>query len=662
MWQLGAKLDSLWLEQPALAVELRFDTARLHFRADGCEHDVRLRLGPPLVHDGKATLHVAEHDLDLTVSFSPNGRVHSVLANHSNHDLNVERVALEMRVARLGHASGRLSFFRNGYQSWTETRSFQPAERQMVPILPAMTVQQDNPRNLPTGRRGEFTSDMFAVMGNLDEHVYLLLGQTGGFRQFVYLRAALSGSPDASARLEVTHDLGGQLLPSGGRVALDEWVLIADAHANRVQDRYFDETRVERSVLDELPTGWCSWYYYYGKVAESDLDENLAAARGRHVDWRFFVLDDGYETAVGDWLTTNDRFAHDLSPVAKRIRDSGMLPGVWLAPFVARRNSQLFRQHPEWFLKDRAGKPALAGWNPGWGIEGRFYGLDTTHPGFQTQLRQWIGTLVHTYGYRYLKLDFLYGACLDAAAHDPTLCAAERLSLGYRIIREAAGDDVFVLGCGSPLTPARGFADAMRIGPDVAPYWFAKYRYHLTRDPHALCCKFAIRNMLNRAPMHRRLWVNDPDCLLVRDSETRLTPDERLSLANAIIITGGMYIISDRLAKLPEAIWVRMAEAERLVRECDHGRTWALDYMEREIPELVFNSRGYLAVFNFQDHAVHKSARLLPYLQGVLDASASFTDVWRGEPVSAREGTLELGLLAPHASRLLKLNTTQPRA
>jgi alpha-galactosidase len=432
-------------------------------------------------------------------------------------------------------------------------------------------------------------------------------------------------------------------------------VLTADAHANRVQDAYWDLVQVESARAHELPTGWCSWYYYYSKVSAQDLTENLAALQAHPVDWRWFVLDDGYQTAVGDWLSINDKFPQGLRAVAEGIRGAGLTPGLWLAPFIARGNSRLYREHPEWVLRDGRGKPILAGWNPGWGLEGRFYGLDTTHAGFQEYLRQVISTVVHSWGFPYLKLDFTYAACLPGLAHDRTLSAAERLALGYRLVREAAGPGTFILGCGSPFGPARGLVDAMRIGPDVAPYWFDTLRTVVTGDRHAVCTQFAIRSTLNRSQMHRRWWVNDPDCLLLRDTDTRLTRDERYSLANAVIVTGGMYVLSDRLSRLSDETWQWMGEIERLVCDCDRGRAWPLDYMEREMPEAVYNSQGYLAVFNFQGRPARKQLDLRRYLAGVLPADARFTDVWSGEAFAAVDGVLDLGELRAHASRLLRV-------
>ena len=658
-WELELSQEGLTFSHPVLPIRLARSRGELSYRRGAREfrEQLDLRCVPVAGNEARyAWMARGAHlDLRLTLQTQNYLRLGGVLQNRSGQDVALGQLRWVVDDMRLGASAGRCSFFKNGYQSWTETRSFSAQEREMLPRLRVFSQQQDNVRNLSSGRPGEFASDMFSVLGNVEEGVFLLLGQVGDFRQLFNIRVWLADSQDQPKRLEVVYDFGGKVLSPAGAVELDPVVVLADSHANRIQDTYFDLVALPNVRSLPRPTGWCSWYYYYARVTAQDLDENLHALRAQQVDWRFFVLDDGYESAVGDWLSPNARFPGGLEQVAARIRASGLLPGIWIAPFVARSNSRLFREHPQWLLRDGQGRPALAGWNPIWGLEGRFYGLDTTHPDFQERLREWIQTIVHAWGYRYLKLDFTYGAALDGQAHDRSWSAAERLQLGYRLIREAAGPEVFILGCGSPLSPAVGWVDALRIGPDVAPYWFARYRYGLMRDPHALCTKFAIRNALNRCQMHRRLWVNDPDCLLLRDTETKLTQDERLSLVHAVVITGGMYVLSDRLARLAGPTWKWMEEIEALVQANDGGRPWALDYMEREIPEAVYNSAGYLAVFNFADGTVAKRVPLDKYLHGIVDRSARWQDVWSGGHLASKDGLLDLGPLKPHASRLLRL-------
>ena len=125
-------------------------------------------------------------------------------------------------------------------------------------------------------------------------------------------------------------------------------------------------------------------------------------------------------------------------------------------------------------------------------------------------------------GVTYLKLDSTFSSTFRGAYADPTKTPAERVRMGYEAIRRGAGDDAYILGCGAPLASTVGLVDAMRIGSDVAPYW-------LPREPEpgteyqAPSVRNAYINTLSRTWQHRRLWQNDPDCLMLRHSQTDLT-------------------------------------------------------------------------------------------------------------------------------------------
>ncbi len=87
------------------------------------------------------------------------------------------------------------------------------------------------------------------------------------------------------------------------------------------------------------------------------------------------------------------------------------------------------------------------------------------------------------------------------------------------LIREAAGPDTYLLGCGAPLGPSLGIVDGMRIGTDTAPDWEPKYmgiELLFPNDPDIPSAKNALQNTISRSAMHNRWWHNDPDCLLLR--------------------------------------------------------------------------------------------------------------------------------------------------
>jgi 2,3-diketo-5-methylthio-1-phosphopentane phosphatase len=110
----------------------------------------------------------------------------------------------------------------------------------------------------------------------------------------------------------------------------------------------------------------------------------------------------------------------------------------------------------------------------------------------------------------------------------------------------------------------------MRIGPDVAPNWHPLEQIRISgieaTQPSAAN---AIRNVMSRAWMHRRLWLNDPDCLMVRSEGTDLAPQEVDTLAASIAATGGMIMFSDDIPSLSEQDLGRLRETIALGREVD---------------------------------------------------------------------------------------------
>ena len=122
------------------------------------------------------------------------------------------------------------------------------------------------------------------------------------------------------------------------------------------------------------------------------------------------------------------------------------------------------------------------------------------------------------------------------------------------------------------------------------------------------------RNVVNHAYLNGRLWINDPDTLIVRDDNTALTQSEVELWACAVSLAGGSLLLSDRMATLtPE----RLALARRALSETG---TWKnlrpTDRWERTPPtiwEAEKDDRPVRAVFDFGGthgvtHAVRHNA------------------------------------------------------
>jgi len=372
----------------------------------------------------------------------------------------------------------------------------------------------------------------------------LLAGSLRGDRFFFDITWTLDADETRITGLTLAFDLEGTVIGPGETIVLPPVLLVAGGDDWALMERYAEEAGLEMGarVPDHPPTGWCSWYYFYNRVSEADVVANLAEmVRERHPA-EVVQVDDGFQSATGDWLVPNAKFPSGMKALADKIRDSGYRPGLWLAPFVLHESSAALREHPAMALKSHGGETVFVStWL------GRCAVLDCTHPEAEAWLRNVIRTVVHEWGYSYLKLDALAFAAQPASAvryHNAGTTAPANLRRGLEIIREEAGDDTFLLGCTCHFAPAAGLVDGMRVGPDVKEVW---------ADGPNPSVKHAMRLSLLRNWMHMRWWANDPDCLIVRDTDTDLDEAETRFLATGIALTGGMVVASDDLPKLPES-------------------------------------------------------------------------------------------------------------
>jgi alpha-galactosidase len=60
---------------------------------------------------------------------------------------------------------------------------------------------------------------------------------------------------------------------------------------------------------------------------------------------------------TGDWIPDSVKFSRGLKPVFDSIRKRGMEPGLWISVGSASASSKVFKEHPEWAVRDEKGNP-----------------------------------------------------------------------------------------------------------------------------------------------------------------------------------------------------------------------------------------------------------------------------------------------------------------
>lgn len=620
--------------------------------------DVGIRAGL-VVHTDIRPLNDSDewHDGYLIQSSVSMGRGGTPVCLHHLRPLSTSQVSDGAGGAATRHV------FRNGWQSWSGSGSFKQTEIDRDPPLRFLRLLATNPENPSPGSGGQFTSEMFTVIRSENGRGAILAGFVDTAEHFSHVFTSFERG---RCRMDCQIELDDRTLEPGRSTRMPALLVIFGQNENELLEAYASMLghRMNARVPEKHYTGWCSWYYYYTRVSESDILANL-----EHMDAQrecfpvdVFQVDDGYQPAMGDWLETNPKFPNGMPYIAERIRERGLIPGIWTAPFLVSSASRVYREHPEWLLRDMNNRPLQACWNPNWNPRTQ-YALDPTHPGVQEHLRHVFQTITRVWGFEYVKIDFLYAAALRSRYHNPRFTRAGALRLGLEAIREGCGNDAFILACGCPLGPAIGLVDGMRIGADVAPYWSNWVSRRLGGGRHMVSSENAVRNTLTRAFMHRRLWLNDPDCVMLRNEGTKLTEEEIRTLASVVSVSGGMTLVSDDLSQLgPEraALFPKLVEIvkDQPAGPAAPGETpQAVDLMMNGFPE-IFLRRGlkniYLALVNPQAAPRSMALDLNRLSLGRDRLPAAVGEFWTGEQVPVRGSTLEV-TVPPHGCRLFVL-------
>lgn len=289
--------------------------------------------------------------------------------------------------------------------------------------------------------------------------------------------------------------------------------------------------------------GWSTWSGYYSDVTEQDVlqQARFIAREMKPYGMEWVQIDDGFQRAFGDW-EGNDKFPHGMKWLADQIRELGLKPGLWVAPYAISAGTDVAENHPAWLLHDAEGKVQKI-------VEAHQgqaqYILDVTHPEARKWLFELFSTLTTDWGYDFIKTDFVEWTLLSAQRyHDQSASKARAYRLGAQTMREAMGPHRHLLDCG-PGPEVVGLIDSMRIELDRPipenPLW-DQYAGHYNSTGPAVAKRYYF---------HNRTWINDADHLRL----AQLTIPQAQAAVTITALSGGNMIAGDRLDTLdPERL------------------------------------------------------------------------------------------------------------
>lgn len=433
----------------------------------------------------------------------------------------------------------------NGFQSWSQAREFTkndkiPAIRSSIAWYTQLNLQGDYDIFEHTGEKGLIHSSSYTHFRDV-HNVFSFFGSVSENLGYTYFKGDFNNNS-----LGIYKDVLGKKIDQGEEIELVR-VFIAqgfDAEAP-IWDSYAEFYEDKRAIKGNDDArrhvnGWTSWYNYYGDVSESIINENVDALQSHKYPINIFQIDDGFQTAIGDWLSINDKFPNGMKPVADKIKSAGFKAGLWLAPYAVGFTSRIVKEHPDWLITDpETKKPVVAG--PNWG---GFYALDMYNRGARDYLKEVFDVVLQDWGFDMLKLDFCF-----AAAMIPRMgkSRGEIMWEAMELIRELVGPEKLVLGCGVPLASAFRKVDYCRIGSDVAPWW-EDSKLKLLHVRERVSTANSLVSTLTRWTMSDRMFGNDPDVMILRNHKNKLSPDERYTLCVLNNILGALVFSSDNVS------------------------------------------------------------------------------------------------------------------
>lgn len=411
------------------------------------------------------------------------------------------------------------------------------------------------------------------------------------------------------------------------------------------------------TIFTEIPVGWNSWDYYFRTVSLDDVIENMEAIRKDPElsdTIKYIVTDDGWSHNWGEWQP-NYRFPGGLERLVREIESRGFIPGIWTAPLQIEALSYPAMRTPEILIKDQYGDPLPSD-------AGGHFLVDPTSPDGQAFLRD-LFTRLYNIGFRLFKVDYVRSLLNVNRFYKEDTGPYEALRELFRIIRSCVKDS-HIIGCSLPEECGPGIADSGRISVDIHNHW-----------SHV---EWVTDSILQNYWLHKKIWVNDPDFLIVRgqdtsiEKETNVTnpgannpnpiglakrwrygpvfnEDEARTWTNIVIMSGGNVFLGDRISMLNN-------KGLALIKKALNPTGVAaqpLDLGDDLRPYFWLQDLGdtfRLLMVNWKDTVYELSFDFLSYN---LPAPKQLADYWNKKSYETVNGKLVLSL-KPHESALIQ--------
>ena len=484
-------------------------------------------------------------------------------------------------------------------------------------------------------------------------------------------------------------DFAGWELPAGQSTPTETLaVMVGDCPFEQLE-RWADLAgrRCGARIREKPALGWVGWTWVDAFTVERYEDvvlRNAEAVRRRlgafGFEYVWVSLGNLEEITPGNWLKWNyDLFPSGPKSLAGRLGEMGFRLGLWCGPFwIGQVLEAMAREYGDALLKDADGDPQVVRAEWSYGESSRFplkdrpgmLALDPTHPKTLALLREVFATY-REWGVRYYMIDFLEAGCGNIGKwphhhrYDKRVVPGpEAYIRALRVIREAAGDDTYLLSSSGPTIHNVGIVDAARTGCDFGegrPIVPESGFYPATCAINARKVWTgplrALRNQASAYYTHRRLYLNDSGNVLTVDKP--LAFNEARIHATIHAMSGGPTMLGDDIDRIDEE---RLATIKKtLPRSRDVA--FPVDLFDAPAPDYpkVFHRKiekpwgrfDVVAVYNFGDDLLRQDVDLTR-LGLRADADYLVWEFWDSRFEGRARGTLS-AVVPPIAVRVYRL-------
>lgn len=150
------------------------------------------------------------------------------------------------------------------------------------------------------------------------------------------------------------------LLESGESFQAPEAVLVYSPHGfgemSRTYHRLYRKRLVRGKYRDAvrpiLANNWEATYFDFNEEKILEL-----AKTASELGIELLVLDDGWfgkrnsdNCSLGDWYVNKEKLPDGIGGLAKKVKEYGILFGLWFEPEMVSKDSDLYRAHPDWCI------------------------------------------------------------------------------------------------------------------------------------------------------------------------------------------------------------------------------------------------------------------------------------------------------------------------